>query len=135
MQLSGTASFVVLMAGVLGTYCEFLRPGTVVPLVLGSTLLVIGGWNLVHCCPPSSLSALLVATAVLLWMLELWRSTYFLAPSAATAAFILGTVQLCGDHASMSRPTVVTVASGMSLLTSYLAYVGRRAKHNKVRDV
>ncbi|HXJ38744.1 MAG TPA: hypothetical protein VNH18_05670 [Bryobacteraceae bacterium] len=115
--------------GALGVCWEFIRPGTVIPGVTGS-LLVVFGCNGLWRYPLDWRGAALAMTAFALFGLEAryrWRS----APGVAGAAALAVGTRILVIEPQIQWVAAIAVAIPFSGLMSFLLTVAWRARVNK----
>ena len=119
----------VLFLGVLSIYAEFLRPGRVLPGVLGSVATILAARALSH-RPVSWVSAALVAAAIGCCLLEARYRTKGVLTVGAVGLLTLGLLRL------VTAPQVIpALAIGIALvfcpLSSFLFSTAYRARTRK----
>jgi len=123
-------AFCLVIFGMLGIYCEFIRPGRVLPGICGAAATVTGGYHLWRAIP-SAFGLELLTLAVALFILDAFINTYFLAGASATAALAFGFVRLIpgdhGIHPLLSIPWCIAFGA----ITMFLNWSARRARRNK----
>ena len=128
-------AIVMMTVGVLLIYVELNRPGWVIPGAVGllATLFAIRS---VLRMDVSLGGMALVATAVGLLALGLFRRTTLVVTLAATLALVLGLKDLVvgpgGDH--VHTVTAVLCGGSLGVVTSILTRVARHARTNKHRQ-
>ena len=125
----------LLTLGLLLIYVELNRPGWIVPGALGLLLALFSTASLLQ-FELSLGAAALLATAVMLLLLDLLRPTPVVVAAAATLALILGFAYLVLGPAPRHVRAPVAVLCGLLLGvgTSMLTRIARRARANKAVD-
>jgi membrane-bound serine protease (ClpP class) len=134
MRVGPNAAFLLLIAGLLGVYCEFLRPGRLVPGLLGLVAGSTGVYWLFRNSPTRA-GVFLIILALLLLMAETVWYAYCI-PG------ILGTISLAAGFTLLFQPPR-RIAPGLSVpvsiifgaITMFLASQARRARLNKWSDL
>lgn len=130
-----TVAYLLLAFGLIGIYCEFLRPGSVLPSVTGLVLFAFGARLLWTECRLPISSLLLLSAAVLLWLLDCWRDTRFVASIVASGA-LLCAVDLHAEQCQLQSPALLLlIGVTISIMTTILIYLGRKARRNKWSDL
>ena len=86
-------AFILMLAGLAGLYFEFSTPGAVLPGVLGGICLVLA-LQAFQILPISFAGMLLIALALLFFILEVKVTSYGLLTVAGVVAFVLGSLML-----------------------------------------
>jgi membrane-bound serine protease (ClpP class) len=134
MRVGQNTAFLLLIFGVLLVYGEFLRPGRLVPGLVGSTMAITGAYSLWR-NSPLALGGLLIMLAVLLLMAEaVWEARFI--PG------ILGTISLAAGFSLLfpsERRIAPTLAIPASIVlggvSTFLAFEAKRARQNKRSDL
>ena len=134
MQLSPDLAFLLAIAGVLMIYIELLRPGTILPGLLGCCLIAIGGYVLWQ-NSPTLRGALLLACAAVCFVIEAFIATHFIAGAVATASLLAGAIVLLRPPFQINRVLACALSLGFGAITCVLAREARRARRNKWADV
>jgi membrane-bound serine protease (ClpP class) len=128
------AAFLIVTCGVLLMFGEFLRPGRLLPGLLGSIMAVSGFYWLWRNSPMKP-GILLLILAVLSFIAEAFWGSHFIAG-------ILGTLSLAGGF-FLLFPLGRRIAPGLAIpisivfgaVTTFLAFEGKRARRNKRADL
>lgn len=128
------AAFLMLMFGVLLIYGEFLRPGRLLPGLLGSVMATTGAYWL--CCnSPAVPGVLLVILGVLFLIAEALWDTHLIAGILGTISLLAG-FSLLLPHAQRIAPSLdVPICIVFGAVTTFLAFEGKRARRNKRSDL
>ncbi|MGH9583262.1 MAG: hypothetical protein ACRD4O_10030 [Bryobacteraceae bacterium] len=128
------AACVLAIAGILGIYAEGIRPGRVLPGVLGAAALIAGAYSLYGLSPVAPGLALIAASAVLFGAEALWDS-HFLCGASGTAALAAGLRLLFGEPRRIALPLGIVMAAILGIATIFLAAAAKRARRNKRSDI
>jgi membrane-bound serine protease (ClpP class) len=132
--LGPNTSFVIAIFGVFGIYGELVRPGRIVPGVLGATSLLAGSYFLWR-NSPAVLGIALTGGAAVLFAIELFLPVGGSAGALGTAALAFGACKL------FARPPWIVPVIGIPLsivfgaVTTFLACTSKRARRNKWSDL
>lgn len=122
--LPSEIALLFLIGGAAIGYCEFLRPGTVVPGVAGMVLLMLGIAR-VSDLPWSPMGALLLIAGMSAMLI--WRGTWWGIP-----LLLLGARYLVAPEAMRVRwPVAAGLVIPFGILTAYLLGLAERARLNK----
>jgi membrane-bound ClpP family serine protease len=132
-HLSASNALLLLTAGIFLIYYELNRPGSIFPGALGllASLLAIACFSnqRLH-----SASLILIATAVVLLALGLYRQIGLISIAAATVALLLGLANFVVDASVVYRLTAVLCGLLLGGGTAWLSHIARRARINKGLD-
>ncbi len=134
LWLAPSTAFVLAILGVLAIYCEFVWPGKVYPAVLGSIILIIGAYFL-WLNSPTGIGLLLVGLATLLFLVETFWNSRFLAGVAATILLSFGFCRLFTGANRIRASLAIPVCIVFGAISVFLAYGARRARQNKWSDI
>ncbi len=127
-------AFVLIIFGVLAIYCEFLWPGRIYPVLVGSASVAVGAYFLLR-LSPSARSLWLIGAAVVLYGIEaLWR-TYFIAGGLGTAALATGFSTMFRDPPWIVPGFAIPICCVFGAVTCFLCYAARRARNQKWSDI
>jgi membrane-bound serine protease (ClpP class) len=134
MRVGPNVAFLLLIAGLLAIYCEFLRPGRLVPgllgLVMGSTGAYWLFWN-----SPTRAGGLLIILALLLLMAETAWDAYCIPGVLGTISLAAGFTLLFQPPRRIAPALSVPVSIIFGAITTFLASQARRARRNKWSDL
>jgi len=122
------AALGVLTAGLLLIYIELNRPGRVIPGTLGLLLTLLACARL-WAAHPQPVALLLVATAVVLLLIDLARGSHAVVSVAATLALAVGFRELVTPPVGWM--VCILYGVGLGGPTAVLTRVARRARANK----
>lgn len=128
------AAFVLAILGILFVFCEFIRPGSVIPGLVGGALLVTGSYFL-YLHSPARSSLLLIAAAIVLFLAESIWNTRFAAGVLGTAALAAAFCRMYPEPPRIAPGLAIPVCSLFGAITTALAYIARRARQNKQADL
>jgi membrane-bound serine protease (ClpP class) len=128
--------FAVLLLAVGGLliYLEFNVPGTIVPGALGTLLFLLGIFGL-NLLPIRHTALLLLAAAFVLLLLEVKFSSHGVLAAAGIGALVVGLATLVDapiDQMQVHNSTALAVGIAFGTITFGLAWLGFRARRNKV---
>ena len=123
-------AFCLVIFGVLGVYCEFIWPGRVWQAVLGSAAAVTGSYFLWQALP-SSIGLELLGISALLFLLDAYVDTRFIAGAGATAALAFGFVKLIAGEHGIRLWLALPWCLVFGAITMFLNWAARRARRNK----
>lgn len=127
-------AFVLLVIGTLGILAELVRPGRVVPGVLGLGGAVAGGYFLFR--PPLNAAGIgLLALGAALLIGEAVAGPYYLLGSLGMVGLTIGFCLLCGAPRRIEPAIAVPVCVVFGACTTLLAAAAKRARRNKWSDV
>ena len=132
--MTSTAAFVLLIAGVLAIYRECMRPGGIIPGLLGCILVLSAGYALFR-FSPAPLGVALLALAALFFVAEVFSRISWLAGLVGALAFTCGAALLFPAPNRIPLTVAIPVSLGFSGITILLAYGAKRARRNKWSDV
>lgn len=120
---------VVLFLGVLAIYVEFLRPGKVLPGVLGSTAAILSGRALLH-QSVNWLGAVLIAAAIGCCAVEARFQTKSVLTVCAVGLLTLGLLW-CVPAPAVLPAVAIGIALVFCPLSSFLFSIAYRARRRK----
>jgi membrane-bound serine protease (ClpP class) len=127
-------AFLLLILGFLAIYWEFVRPGTVVPGLLGCLLVAAAAYFLWRNAPaPGGLW--LIAFAALSFVVEAFWSVPWVAGVLAAIAFTCGVCLLFPSPQRIHPALAIPVSILFSGITLLLTYATKRARRNKRSDI
>lgn len=127
-------SLLLVFFGVLAIYCEFIRPGRVLPGVAGSLAAAIGIYKLEH-LPLTHTGLILIATAAALFLLEAFWPVNFMAGTAATVSLSGGSALLVHSPADIGPGLAIAASVVFGGVTMLLCCAAKRARRNKTADL
>jgi membrane-bound serine protease (ClpP class) len=126
-------AYLLLMIGLAGIYFELSHPGAIFPGVVGGICLVLAFFAL-QTLPVNYAGILLIALAVIFFILEMKLTSYGLLSVAGTAALLLGSLMLFEGESPEGRlawqvllPTLLVVSASFTAV----AWVVFRAQRSK----
>jgi len=123
-------AFCLVIFGTLGVYCEFVWPGRVWQGVLGAGAAVTGGYFLWQVHPtPSGLTFL--AAAAVLFLLDAYLETRFVAGFLATGALVYGFSKLISGPQGIRLVLAVPWCIAFGVVTVGLNWAAKKARRNK----
>jgi membrane-bound ClpP family serine protease len=123
-------AFLLLIFGLLAIYCELIRPGIVLPGVLGAASALAGAYFLFRESLQITGLALL-AVAILLLIAEAFTAPYFLLGTLGTIALTAGFGLLLPGSRRIATALGIPVSAVFGIITTLLASVAKRAHRNK----
>ena len=130
---SPNIAYLLLMIGLAGLYFEFSHPGAIFPGVVGGICLVLAFFAL-QTLPVNYAGILLIALAVVFFMLEMKLTSYGLLSVAGVVSLLLGSLMLFEGDAPEDRlswqvliPTLVLV-SGFFTAAAFLVFRSQRSR-------
>jgi membrane-bound serine protease (ClpP class) len=134
MRVGPNAAFLILIFGILSIYGEFMRPGRLLPGLLGSVMAITGAFWLWR-NSPAILGVLLITFAVLLFIAEALWDTYFIAGILGTISLVPGFSLLFPPARRIAPSVAIPVSIVFGALTTLLAWEAKRARRNKRADL
>lgn len=127
-------AYLLLMGGMLGLFIELTHPGSLFPGVLGGLCLLLGLYAM-SVLPTNIAGLLLIAFALILFLLEIKITSFGLLGVAASASLFIGSIILFRDeYGSIQIPIsfIVWPVLSISLLLGSVVYLVIRSKSQKV---
>jgi membrane-bound ClpP family serine protease len=134
MAIGPNLAFSLAVLGTLAVYFEFVRPGRVIPGLIGALLLISGGYWLAR-NSPAERGIILLTGAALLFVIEAIWNTYFVAALAGTIAMGLGALQLFRQEPRIHPALAVGLSVVFGGVTAVLACSARKSRKNKWSDL
>jgi membrane-bound serine protease (ClpP class) len=126
-------AYLLLMIGLAGLYFEFSHPGALFPGVVGAVCLVLAFFAL-QTLPVNFAGILLIALAVVFFVLEMKLTSYGMLSVAGVASLLLGSLMLFEGDSPEARlswqvliPTLVLV-SGSFTAVAVLVFRAQRSR-------
>jgi membrane-bound serine protease (ClpP class) len=126
-------AYLLLMIGLAGIYFELAHPGAVLPGVVGGICLVLAFFAL-QTLPVNFAGVLLIALAVIFFILEMKLTSYGLLSVAGTVALLLGSLMLFEGEAPEVRlawQVLLPTLAAVSLFFAAVAWVVFRAQRSR----
>ncbi|HEY7307141.1 MAG TPA: hypothetical protein VH601_23660 [Bryobacteraceae bacterium] len=118
----------------MAIYGEFIRPGRIVPGVLGAAALVCGCYLLWQ-HQPSRGGIIWIVIAAALFVAESLCRTYLLAGVLGTACLAVGAYKLFDRGQGIEPGTAIPVSVAFGAVTTLLGAAAKRARRNKWSDI
>jgi membrane-bound serine protease (ClpP class) len=134
MGLGPNAAFLVLVFGLLLIYGEFLRPGGLLPGLLGSVMAITAAYWLLSNSPTIP-GLLLIMVAVLLLTAEALWDTHLILGILGTISLLAGFWLLFPGERRIAPGLAIPVSIVFGAITCFLAFEGKRARRNKRSDL
>jgi membrane-bound serine protease (ClpP class) len=134
MRVGPNTAFLLLIFGVLSIYGEFLRPGRLVPGLLGSIMAITGAYWLWRNSPLAP-GVLLIASAALLLTAEALWDAYFIPGILGTLTLLAGFWMLFPSERRIAPTLAIPVSIVFGSVTAFLAFEARKARQNKRSDL
>jgi len=134
LNLGPNTSFVVAIVGIFGIYSEFIRPGRILPGVLGTVALLSGSYFLWR-NSPSVLGIALIGGAIILFAIEMFLPVRGSAGGLATAALTIGVCKLFAQPPWIAPLIGIPLSILFGAATTFLAWCSKRARSNKWSDL
>jgi membrane-bound serine protease (ClpP class) len=126
-------AYLLLMIGLAGIYFELSHPGAIFPGVVGGICLVLAFFAL-QTLPVNYAGMLLIALAVIFFILEMKLTSYGMLSVAGTVSLLLGSLMLFEGEAPEARlawqvllPTLLVV-SGFFAAVAWVVFRAQRSK-------
>jgi membrane-bound serine protease (ClpP class) len=134
MIVGPNTGFLLLILGIFSIYAEFLRPGRLVPGLLGSIMAVTGAYWLWRNSPLAP-GLLFIALAVLLLFAEALSELRFIPGILGTISLLAGFLMLFPSERRIAPMLTISMSIVFGGLTTFLAFESRRARRNKRSDL
>lgn len=134
MPVGPNAAFVLLIFGLFGIYAEFLRPGRVLPGLIGAAAAVTGSYFLFRSPLETSGLALLSLGACFL-LAEACCGPYFLLGALGAIAVTAGFSLLLPGPRTLVPALAIPLSAFFGLASAFLAAAAKRARRNKWADL
>jgi membrane-bound serine protease (ClpP class) len=134
MRVGPNTAFLLLIFGVLSIYGEFLRPGRLVPGLLGSIMAITGAYWLWRNSPLPP-GVLFIMLAVLLLIAEALWNARFIPGILGTISLLAGFLLLFPSERRIAPTLAIPVSIVFGGMTTFLAFEAKRARQNKRSDL
>lgn len=134
MPVGPNTAFVLLIFGILGIYGELIRPGRVVPGVMGAAAAVTGSYFLFRWPLEIGGIALLSAGALLLIGEACW-GPYLVMGALGAIALTAGFSLLLPGPRRILPELAIPLSAVFGILSALLASGAKRARRNKWADL
>jgi membrane-bound serine protease (ClpP class) len=134
MRVGPNVAFLILIVGLLLVYVELLRPGRLVPGLLGSLMAVAGSYSLWRNSPLTPGMLLLILAAVLLISETLW-GTHFIPGLLGTLSLAGGFFLLFPPERRIAPGLAIPISIVFGVISTFLAFDAKRARRNKRSDL
>ena len=128
--LDPSIAYFLLLGGLAGLFFELTTPGAVFPGVLGGICLLLGLYAM-SILPTNVAGVLLILFGVLLFLLEVWITSYGMLSVAAVIAIFTGSMILFrvdGGFPGLPITTIVITTAGISILIGAAIYLAARVR-------
>jgi len=116
-------AYILMMIGLAGLYFEFSHPGAVFPGVIGGLSLILAFFAF-NTLPVNAAGVLLIALALILFIMEMKISSYGLLSVAGVLALLLGSVLLFEKGAGVSLSLQVMVPAVLVVSGFFIVLAG-----------
>ena len=128
--MGSNAAFLLLISGLVAIYCEFLRPGLVVPGVLGAGAASAGACFLFR-GPLEVYAVVLLGAGAVLLAVEIFRGPYLVFGLLGTVALTFGFADLFTGSRRISPALAIPVSALFGISSAWLAALAKRARRAK----
>jgi membrane-bound serine protease (ClpP class) len=117
-------AYLLLMIGLAGLYFELSHPGTIFPGVVGAIAIVLAAFAL-QTLPVNYAGVLLIALAVVFFILELKITSYGMLSVAGVVSLLLGSLMLfeSGDEAEALQLSLKVVLPTVAMISAFFIFV------------
>lgn len=134
MRVGPNTAFLLLIIGVLSIYGEFLRPGRLVPGLLGSILTITGAYWLWRNSPVAP-GVLFIGLAALFLIVEALWDAHFIPGILGTLLLLVGFYLLFPSERRIAPILIIPVCIVFGGVTTFLAFEAKKAGRNKRSDL
>ncbi len=115
-------SYILMMIGLTGLYFELAHPGAILPGVLGAISLILAFYAF-HTLPVNYAGLMLIALAIILFILEVKITSYGLLSIGGIISLLLGSMMMFDNMKVSLKIIIPTVAvfTGFFMMATYLA--------------
>jgi len=114
-------AYILMMIGMLGIYFELSNPGAVFPGVIGALSLVLAFYSF-QTLPVNYAGLLLIALALIFFVMEIWVVSFGLLTVAGIASLVLGSMMLFDSPAPFLRISVWVVLPVVAAAASFIVW-------------
>jgi membrane-bound ClpP family serine protease len=134
MRVGPSTAFLIFVFGIFLIYVECLRPGRVLPGLLGSVMTIAGGYWLWRNSPTIPGTLLIILAALLLITETLW-DMYFIPGILGTISLGAGFSLLFSPGRRITPSIAIPISIALGAFTTFLAFEAKRARRNKRSDL
>jgi membrane-bound serine protease (ClpP class) len=127
-------AYIMLLLGIYGLFFELYNPGAILPGIVGGICLIIAFYSL-QLLPVNLAGVLLIALAVVLFLLEIKVMSYGLLSIGGVISFLLGSLMLFDvsiPGAKVSLSVIIPATVFTALFFLFAIGMGIRAQRRKV---
>jgi membrane-bound serine protease (ClpP class) len=127
-------AYIMLLLGIYGLFFELYNPGAILPGIVGGICLIIAFYSL-QLLPVNLAGVLLIALAVVLFLLEIKVMSYGLLSIGGVISFLLGSLMLFDvsiPGAKVSLSVIIPATVFTALFFLFAIGMGMRAQRRKV---
>jgi len=127
-------AYILLLIGVYGLFFELYNPGSLFPGVVGGISLIVAFYSL-QLLPVNWAGLLLIALAIILFVLEIKITSYGLLSVAGVVSMVLGSLMLFQPGTtgfSVDLGLIIPAAVVTALFFAFVVGMGLRAQRRKV---
>ena len=128
-------AYILMMLGFYGLFFELSNPGSILPGVIGAICLILAFYSL-QALPISFAGVLLIALAMILFMLEIWVTSYGVLSVGGIVALVIGSLMLIEspeEYMKISLAVVIPTAVFTAAFFAAIVGSGARAQFRKVK--
>lgn len=114
-------AYILMMVGMLGIYFELSNPGAVFPGVIGAVCLVLAFYSF-QTLPVNYAGLLLIALALIFFIMEVWVVSFGLLTVAGVASLLLGSMMLFDSPAPFLRLSAWVVMPVVAFATAFIVW-------------
>ncbi|MFQ5736001.1 MAG: nodulation protein NfeD [Thermodesulfobacteriota bacterium] len=114
-------AYILMMVGLLGIYFELSNPGAVFPGVIGALCLVLAFYSF-QTLPVNYAGLILIALAVIFFVMEVWVISYGLLTIAGIISLILGSTMLFESPLPFMQLSIWVILPTVALMTAFILW-------------
>ncbi len=115
-------AYMLMMLGFYGLFFELSNPGTIFPGVIGAISLIIGFYSM-QALPINYAGALLILMAFIMFLLEVWVTSFGMLTIGGIAALIIGSLMLVDSPEEYLRISLAVIIPTALFTTAFFTFI------------
>ncbi|MDC1068369.1 nodulation protein NfeD [Candidatus Kapabacteria bacterium] len=126
-------AYIFILITIAGFYLEIKAPGSVIPGVVGAISAVLAAYSL-QMLPVNYLGLILIALSFIMFLLEVWVTSYGILSIGGILSFFLGSIMLIDSPSEImdiSYSLIITTTICIAFLFGFVIYFGTKSQFRK----
>lgn len=126
-------AYIFILLTIAGFYFELYSPGAIIPGVIGAISALLAAYSL-QMLPVNYLGLILIGVAFVMFLLEIWVTSYGILSIGGVVSFFLGSVMLIdspNDFMDISFNFIITTTIVIGIVFGLVVFLGAKAQFHK----